>query len=216
MIEVKSDYDGFQRVNKILTSVVSYQDDDKTTKSEENKMESMTAVARDFLLFIVTALSLNASVRAASYCYYSYYYSNYRCYYYYYYYYDSSVGTIAGAVIGGLFALAVVIGIIVFICVVVCKCKTTGVRGRVVQPGVGVSNNVTYINSPSAPPYNSGFTYGGTQPMNTGPMPPAYTNQAPPEYQPPPPAPQYNDPVYPPPQYQNITNAPPPTTHEYR
>lgn len=68
---------------------------------------------------------------------------------------SSSVGTIAGAVIGGLFALAVVIGIIVFICVVVCKCKTTGVRGRVVQPGVGVSNNVTYINSPSAPPYNS-------------------------------------------------------------
>lgn len=68
---------------------------------------------------------------------------------------SSSVGTIAGAVIGGLFALAVVIGIIVFICVVVCKCKTTGVRGRVVQPGLGVSNNVTYINSPSAPPYNS-------------------------------------------------------------
>lgn len=68
---------------------------------------------------------------------------------------SSSVGTIAGAVIGGLFALAVVIGIIVFICVVVCKCKTTGVRGRVVQPGVGVSNNVTYINSASAPPYNS-------------------------------------------------------------
>lgn len=52
--------------------------------------------------------------------------------------------------------------------------------------------------------------------MNTGPMPPAYTNQAPPEYQPPPPAPQYNDPAYPPPQYQNLTNGPPPTTHEYR
>lgn len=57
MIKVKSDYDGFQRVNKILTSVVSYQDNDKTTKSEGNKMESMTAMARDFLLFIVTALS---------------------------------------------------------------------------------------------------------------------------------------------------------------
>lgn len=68
---------------------------------------------------------------------------------------SSSVGTIAGAVIGGLFAFAVIVGIIVFVCVVVCKCKTTGVRGRVVQPGVGMSNNVTYINSPSAPPYNS-------------------------------------------------------------
>lgn len=57
MIEVKSDYDDFQRVNKNLTSVVPYQDDDTTTKSEENKMESMTAMAREFLLFIVTVLS---------------------------------------------------------------------------------------------------------------------------------------------------------------
>ena len=64
------------------------------------------------------------------------------------------MGTIAGAVIGGLFALAVIIGIIVFVCIVVCKCKTTGVRGRVVQPGVGVSNNITYINSASAPQYS--------------------------------------------------------------
>lgn len=36
-----------------------------------------------------------------------------------------------------------------FVCVVVCKCKTTGVRGRVVQPNVGVSNTVTYISPPT-------------------------------------------------------------------
>lgn len=36
----------------------------------------------------VLGFSVNASVRAASYCYYSYYYYSYRCYYYYYYYYE--------------------------------------------------------------------------------------------------------------------------------
>lgn len=51
--------------------------------------------------------------------------------------------------IGGLFGLACIIGVIVFVCVVVCKCKTTGVRGRVVQPNVGVSNTVTYISPPT-------------------------------------------------------------------
>lgn len=40
-----------------------------------------------FFKYNVLDLSVNASVRAASYCYYSYYYVSNRCYYYYYYYY---------------------------------------------------------------------------------------------------------------------------------
>lgn len=40
------------------------------------------------LKYGVLGFSVNASVRAASYCYYSYYYYSYRCYYYYYYYYE--------------------------------------------------------------------------------------------------------------------------------
>ena len=56
--------------------------------------------------------------------------------------------------------------------------------------------------------------YGGAQPT----MPPAYTSQAPPDYHPPPPAPEYNSPAYPPnppPQYNNVINAPPPNSHNY-
>ncbi|XP_048742693.2 cysteine and tyrosine-rich protein 1-like isoform X2 [Ostrea edulis] len=172
-----------------------------------------------FFLVLFALILCFLDVTDASYCYYSYYYYSYRCYYYYYYYYYSdSAGVIAGAVIGGLFGLACIIGVIVFVCVVVCKCKTTGVRGRVVQPNVGVSNTVTYISPPTT--YNS-YGYNGAPPMNASPqMPPAYTNQAPPSYsQPPPPEPQYNEPAYPPnppPQYNNVISGAPPNSHNYR
>ncbi|XP_052679714.1 uncharacterized protein LOC128160438 [Crassostrea angulata] len=144
-----------------------------------------------FILELIFTLLCLPLIYAA--CYYRSAYGNYYCYYYNYYSYSySSVGTYAGAAVGGIVFLIVVA--VVVVCV--CAAKNSQ-RNRVVtmQGGGATVTNVNNVNTiqhprknamvlwcygaPPPPGYGPGFGQGYSQPSQS----------------------MFNDPAYPPNQY---------------
>uniref|UniRef100_K1QSS0 Cysteine and tyrosine-rich protein 1 n=1 Tax=Magallana gigas TaxID=29159 RepID=K1QSS0_MAGGI len=86
-----------------------------------------------FMLSCVLATIFPDAVWSGTYCY--YYYYSYYCYYYYYNY-DIPIGSIIGAVVGGIISLIFLCVIIVAVCMVCCKKKTTGTQHIIHIPSI--------------------------------------------------------------------------------
>ncbi|XP_052679133.1 protein shisa-5-like isoform X1 [Crassostrea angulata] len=134
-----------------------------------------------FMLSCVLATIFPDAVWSGTYCY--YYYYSYYCYYYYYNY-DIPIGSIIGAVVGGIISLIFLCVIIVAVCMVCCKKKTTG---TVIQPAgfstTAYNTHPQYPQSwgvqPTAPPI-PGYSYSHQQPYP--PPPPVSQTMPPPTY----------------------------------
>ncbi|XP_062580662.1 uncharacterized protein LOC134242580 [Saccostrea cucullata] len=133
-----------------------------------------------FLLSLIHILGYHLA-SAGYYCYYSGY-SGYYCYYYYSSY--SDVGTIAGAIVGGIIFTVIVVVVVIIIC-----CKKKNRPGQVIHNTPAVNTvTTTHYGQPGygQPPPSYGQLQSGFNQYNQYPPPPGGN----PAY-PPPPPPQY-------------------------